>query len=120
MCDTHWRGARCNQSDADVQSLFMISSTAGIRVMNPFARYVQEVPLIDNNLRQAIKSTSQRSTPAQVFRAFDGQLATFANDSLYIINPFTGTSFTPQLGHNTGTGVVALAYTSNDKTLYYS
>jgi hypothetical protein len=117
ICDEHWFGARCSASDADVQSLYIIS-TKGITVANPFAGYAQQVPLKDKSFSVALYTTSRRSIPSMSFRAFNGQLFTIVNDSFYFVNPWTGASQVLELGHQVGSGAVAIGYTSQDKVMY--
>jgi hypothetical protein len=113
VCNDGWYGDLCDQSGGDVQSLYIISSS-GIEVTNPFENYVQRVPFtsVDALIYEAaILAESQVSTPRQLLRAWNGGLLSIAADSLYFVNPYTGSAQILPLGHQVASGAVALALT---------
>lgn len=112
ICDKHWSGATCATSDADVQDLFAVSSEVafGIEVVNPFESYVQPVPLKDAAYVAAILAES-RVNYRQLLIAWNGGLLSIADNSIYQVNPYTGTSTILPLGSKVASNGVAIALT---------
>jgi hypothetical protein len=113
ICDDNWIGTTCDESSADVQSLFIVSSQ-GIVATNPYANYIVEVPLKDPSLTASLLTASNQGVVPQLLRAWNGALFTIANSSLYSVNPYTGASQILALGHQVATGAVAIALTEDN------